>query len=175
MSNTQCRLFSICQWLRVASSPGLAVASSLGPGARALEVVGVHGGKPDWDGIDRLCGEWRPAALVVGDPMTLEDGDQPARRRARRFAHQLRERYGLPVAMIDERSSSREAAQRFALDRAQGRRALVYIDPLHMRQRLSPRHETRRRHLPFITRAAPAAAAFRELIRGTQRPPWPSR
>ncbi|NLG59927.1 MAG: Holliday junction resolvase RuvX [Gammaproteobacteria bacterium] len=101
---------------------GVAVASSLGPGARALEVVGVHGGKPDWDGIDRLCGEWRPAALVVGDPMTLEDGDQPARRRARRFAHQLRERYGLPVAMIDERSSSREAAQRFAAERAQGRR-----------------------------------------------------
>lgn len=101
---------------------GVAVASSFGHGARALEVVNVHDGAPDWRSIDRLRDEWRPAALVVGDPVTLDDGDQPARRRARRFAHQLRQRYALPVAMVDERSSSREAAHRFAVERAQGRR-----------------------------------------------------
>lgn len=101
---------------------GVAVASSFGHGARALEVVHVHDGAPDWRSIDRLRDEWCPDVLVVGDPMTLDDGDQPARRRARRFAHQLRERYALPVVMVDERSSSREAAQRFAAGRAEGRR-----------------------------------------------------
>lgn len=101
---------------------GVAVGSSFGHGARALAVVNVHEGAPDWLSIDRLHEEWRPAALIVGDPMTLEEGDQPARRRARRFAHQLRERYALPVSMVDERSSSREAAQRFAAGRAEGRR-----------------------------------------------------
>lgn len=101
---------------------GVAVGSSFGHGARALAVIDVHDGAPDWRGIDRLREEWRPDALVVGDPMTLDDGDQPARKRARRFARQLRERYALPVLMVDERSSSREAAQRFAVDRAQGRR-----------------------------------------------------
>lgn len=101
---------------------GVAVGSSFGHGARALAVIDVHDGAPDWRGIDRLRDEWRPDALVVGDPMTLDDGDQPARRRAQRFARQVRERYALPVLMVDERSSSREAAQRFALDRAEGRR-----------------------------------------------------
>lgn len=101
---------------------GVAVGSSFGHGARALAVVDVHEGTPDWRGIDRLREEWRPDALVVGDPITLDDGDQPNRKRAQRFARQLRERYALPVALVDERSSSREAAQRFAVDRAQGRR-----------------------------------------------------
>ncbi|MGO1540262.1 MAG: Holliday junction resolvase RuvX [Luteimonas sp.] len=101
---------------------GVAVGSSFGHGARALAVIDVHEGGPDWRGLDRLREEWRPDLLVVGDPVTLDDGDQPNRRRAQRFARQLRERYALPVVLVDERSSSREAAQRFAVDRAEGRR-----------------------------------------------------
>ena len=50
--------------------------------------------------VDRLHAEWRPRGLVVGDPMTLEGGDQPIRRRARAFAQELRARYALPVAMV---------------------------------------------------------------------------
>ena len=42
--------------------------------------------------------------------------------RAHAFARELQARYGLPVVLMDERSSSIEAAQRFALDRARGRR-----------------------------------------------------
>ena len=38
------------------------------------------------------------------------------------FARQLAARYRVPVVLMDERSSSIEAAQRFALDRAEGRR-----------------------------------------------------
>ena len=41
---------------------------------------------------------------------------------AQAFAAQLRVRCALPVVLVDERASSIEAAQRFAADRAQGRR-----------------------------------------------------
>lgn len=101
---------------------GVAIGSPYGHGARALAVVDVHNEQVDWAAIDRLHKEWRPAGLVVGDPMTLDGGDQPIRARARAFAQALKARYRLPVAMVDERSSSVEAAQRFALDRAEGRR-----------------------------------------------------
>jgi putative holliday junction resolvase len=101
---------------------GVAVGSGFGVGARALAVVDVHAAGPDWNEIDRLRREWRPQGMVVGDPMTLDGGDQPIRRRARAFAQELRARFGLPVVMVDERSSSIEAARRFALDRAEGRR-----------------------------------------------------
>ena len=101
---------------------GVAIGSAFGHGARALAVIDVHGEQVDWAAIDRLQKEWRPDGLVVGDPMTLDGGDQPIRVRARAFATELKTRYGLPVVMVDERASSIEAAQRFAVDRAQGRR-----------------------------------------------------
>jgi putative Holliday junction resolvase len=101
---------------------GVAVGSAFGNGARALAVIDVHGHGPDWLAIDKLQQEWRPDGMVVGDPMTLEGGDQPIRRRAHAFARELQARYGLPVVLVDERSSSVEAAQRFALDRAEGRK-----------------------------------------------------
>jgi len=101
---------------------GVAVGSAFGHGARALAVIDVHGDQIDWPAIDRLQREWRPDGAVVGDPMTLEGGDQPIRARAHAFARALQARYKLPVVLMDERSSSVEAAQRFALDRAEGRR-----------------------------------------------------
>ena len=101
---------------------GVAVGSAFGHGARALAVIDVHGDHIDWQAIDRLQQEWRPDGLVVGDPMTLDGGDQPVRERAHAFARELQVRYGVPVVLMDERSSSIEAAQRFALDRAEGRR-----------------------------------------------------
>ena len=39
---------------------------------------------------------------------------------ARRFAHEAQTRFSLPVDMIDERSSSREADRRFAEKRRNG-------------------------------------------------------
>lgn len=99
---------------------GVAVGSAYGAGARALAMIDVHGHGPDWPAIDRLVKEWRPQGLLVGDPMTLDGGDQPIRAFAKGFAQALQSRYALPVAMIDERTSSLEAAQRFAQARAQG-------------------------------------------------------
>lgn len=101
---------------------GVAVGSGFGHGARALAVIDVHGHGPDWTAIDRLRKEWLPNGFIVGDPMTLDGGDQPIRKRAHAFAHELQARYRLPVALVDERSSSVEAAQRFASDRNEGRR-----------------------------------------------------
>lgn len=101
---------------------GVAVGSPFGEGGQAVAVVDVREGVPDWAVLDRLHREWQPGGLVVGDPLTLDDGDQPARVRAHAFARQLQVRYRVPVVLVDERSSSREAARRFADARAAGRR-----------------------------------------------------
>ena len=101
---------------------GVAIGSGFGLGARALAVVDVHDDQIDWPTIERLYREWRPAGFIVGDPMTLDGGDQPIRDRARAFAQTLRAKFALPVAMMDERNSSQEAAQRFAAERADGKR-----------------------------------------------------
>lgn len=101
---------------------GVAVGNTVSGSARELGVLPVHESGPDWLQLDRWVAEWRPDALVVGDPATLDGGDQPIRQRARGFARELGRRYRLTVDQIDERRSSIEAAQRFAAGRAAGTR-----------------------------------------------------
>ncbi len=110
---------------------GVAVGNRYTGQARAIDTVPVREGAPDWRQLDRLRDEWRPEALVVGLPLTLDGLEQPASAGARRFAAALHERYELPVALSDERHSSREAARRFASARAAGlkrRRDAAQID-----------------------------------------------
>ncbi len=101
---------------------GVAVGNTVSMSASEVGVLDVRDSGPDWDRLDRWVREWRPDALVVGDPATIDGGDQPIRLRARAFAGELARRYVLPVQQVDERRSSIEAAQRFAEGRAAGAR-----------------------------------------------------
>ena len=101
---------------------GVAIGNPLTATARALDTIPVRGSQPDWDKLDRLVGEWQPDALVVGLPLRLDGSEQPMTRTARDFANLLRKRYGITPALCDERNSSKEAAKRFAAQRAGGLR-----------------------------------------------------
>ncbi len=100
---------------------GVAIGSALGGGARPVAVIDVHDGVADAKQLEKIMREWRPAGCVVGDPQTLSGEDQPIRVFAHAFARMLKQTYKLPVVMMDERSSSIEAAQGFAQRRAEGR------------------------------------------------------
>lgn len=99
---------------------GVAVGNRISGSARALDVVGNGMNGPDWPRIAALLREWRPDAVLVGLPLTLESGEQGNSRAARAFAAELHTRHALPVVMVDERLSSHEAAARFAARRASG-------------------------------------------------------
>ena len=107
---------------------GVAVGNGFSGTARELGVVDMRDDIADWIAIDKLVREWRPDALVVGDPRTQGDDAresdlaQPSRRRAQRFARIAATRYPIPVWLVDERMSSIDAAARFAQDRAAGAR-----------------------------------------------------
>lgn len=53
--------------------------------------------------------QWQPDALVVGVPTHPDGGEHENTLRARKFARQLRGRFGLPVFEVDERYSTTEA------------------------------------------------------------------
>jgi putative Holliday junction resolvase len=105
---------------------GVAVGDTVTASARPLATVRVRGGRPDWVAVGRLVADWRPSRLVVGLPLDLDGGEQPASVGARRFSRQLGQRFGLPVDLADERLSSRAAVTRIA-DR--GRRDTA-VDPV---------------------------------------------
>jgi putative Holliday junction resolvase len=99
---------------------GAAVGNVISRSARAVGVVANTEQGPDWPRLDALLREWRPDTLLVGLPLMLDDSEQRASRSARTFAGDLEQRYRLPVIFVDERHSSQEAAQRFAVRRAGG-------------------------------------------------------
>lgn len=99
---------------------GVAVGNRVTASARAITTLAMRDDAPDWAALDALRSEWLPDSFVVGLPLTLDGEEQTASKRARRFAERLRDRYQLPVAMVDERHSSLEAAERFAHARSAG-------------------------------------------------------
>jgi putative Holliday junction resolvase len=89
---------------------GVAVGSTHTRQAQALTAVRVSANKtPDWDAISKLIEEWRPHALVVGLPLNMDGSSQPMTRAARAFGENLRQRYNLPIHMVDERLTTRVA------------------------------------------------------------------
>lgn len=100
---------------------GVAVANRRLGSARALATLACRGG-PDWPRITQLVEEWRPQALVVGLPLTMQGQEQPATTGARRFMQQLQQRSGLPVHAADERMSSIDAHSMLRERRTRGQR-----------------------------------------------------
>ena len=91
---------------------GIAVGQSVTGTASPLITLSYIKQKPDWEGIERIIGEWQPDILVVGLPYQMDDQEAELAVRAKRFARQLEGRYKLPVEMVDERLTSREAINR---------------------------------------------------------------
>lgn len=89
---------------------GVAVGSTRSGSAQPLDTVRVSASTaPDWEHIARLIAQWRPQALVVGLPLNMDGSEQSITRAARAFGECLRERYNLPVYMVDERLTTRAA------------------------------------------------------------------
>jgi putative Holliday junction resolvase len=96
---------------------GVAVGNTVTRTASALCSVRAERRQERFDAIARLLSEWRPHQLVVGLPLSRDEGvEQPRSAQARRFANQLHGRFGLPVALVDERYTSRAAEDSGAAD-----------------------------------------------------------
>ena len=89
-----------------------------------LKRIGVAVGEPElgtahplpaiaqFEQIENLVKEWKPAALVVGLPTSSQGEPHKMTRQAEDFARRLEKRFKLPVARVDERFTSVEAEHR---------------------------------------------------------------
>ncbi|MBU0587508.1 MAG: Holliday junction resolvase RuvX [Gammaproteobacteria bacterium] len=66
--------------------------------------------------VEQRLREWQPDAIVIGVPFHPDGAEHENTVRARRFARQLRGRFGLPVFEVDERYSTTEALASGAKD-----------------------------------------------------------
>lgn len=96
---------------------GVAVGQTLTGTATPLETIPVRNRRPDWGRVAALLEQWRPQALIVGNPLKLDGSRQRIADQADRFANQLQGRYGLPVLRAEERLSTFEARTRQGVKR----------------------------------------------------------
>ena len=91
---------------------GAALSDALGIAASPLTVIEHTSDEGDADAVAALVRERGVEAVVVGEPISLDGSIGPQAKRAAYFARLLSARLGIPVNMVDERLSTREAERR---------------------------------------------------------------
>lgn len=98
---------------------GVATGDTLTRTARTLTTLECRPGVP-WPAIDELVGAYQPAQFVVGIPRNMDGTPTLLTEASRGFATEINTRYHKPVALVDERLSSREAEAQLRTARASG-------------------------------------------------------
>ncbi|MBF0750936.1 MULTISPECIES: Holliday junction resolvase RuvX [unclassified Pasteurella] len=90
-------------------SIGCAVGQSITGTAQALPAFKAQDGIPNWDAIAKCFQEWKPEVVVVGLPLNMDGTEQELTLSAKKFANRLNGRFGVKVALQDERLTTTEA------------------------------------------------------------------
>jgi putative Holliday junction resolvase len=103
---------------------GVATGSAVLRQGQPLRTISGEG-EARFVAIEKLIGEWKPDALVVGIPVHPDGAPHDNTRRAQRFARQLAGRFRLPVHEVDERYTTTEALAAGASDTDAAAAALI--------------------------------------------------
>ena len=93
---------------------GVAVTDPTGTLARPLPAIARVDSHVGMRALVEVIAREKPERIIVGEPR-LMSGDRGAQARAAAgFADRVRGRFGIPVELVDERLSTREASRRLA-------------------------------------------------------------
>ena len=99
---------------------GIACGNTLTKSAQPLKTLS-HTAEHPWSEIGALVKEYSPARFVVGLPYNMDGTETTLTPVVRAFAAELAARFDRPVALVDERLSSRAAEHELREARAEGR------------------------------------------------------
>jgi len=88
---------------------GLAVSDPLGITAQGLPTYRRQNKRLDFEALRKVIDEYQVREIVIGLPLRMSGAEGTQSEKMRRFADEVRERYGLPVHLWDERLTSAEA------------------------------------------------------------------
>ena len=103
---------------------GVAVGQEVTASANPIAAIRNTDAGPDWQAIEGIVGEWRPARLVVGMPLHEDGSPSEMGVHIRAFIAGLG-RFDLPIEQVDERYSSLEAGKLMKTERAAGLRGRI--------------------------------------------------
>jgi putative Holliday junction resolvase len=87
----------------------MAVSDPLGITAQGLPTIRRKNKRADFAAIQRVIGDYGVAEIVVGYPLRLSGATGTQADKMSAFAQELRQHFGLPVHLWDERLTSAQA------------------------------------------------------------------
>ncbi len=99
---------------------GVASGNTMSRIAQALCTLECKQLHTPWAEIDKVLRDYLPSQLIVGLPYNDDGTPTGMTAASQAFASELAERSGLPVTLVDERHSSREAERELAYLRRSG-------------------------------------------------------
>ncbi len=91
---------------------GVAIGQEITNTAQTFFSVDAKNGIPNWSQLDPLVKEWNPKLMVVGNPLNMDGSDSEIKRISDKFSALINKRYNIPVELMDERLTTREAKAR---------------------------------------------------------------
>jgi putative Holliday junction resolvase len=91
---------------------GVAIGQEITNTAQTFFSLDAKNGEPDWSQLDPLVKEWDPKLMVVGNPLNMDGSDSEIKKNSDKFSDLINKRYKVPVELMDERLTTREAKAR---------------------------------------------------------------
>ena len=91
---------------------GVAIGQEITNTAQTFFSLDAKNGEPDWSQLDPLVKEWDPKLMVVGNPLNMDGSDSEIKKNSDKFSDLINKRYNVPVELMDERLTTREAKAR---------------------------------------------------------------
>ena len=85
---------------------GVASGQKLLKTANPLTILRAKDGIPNWNELKKLIDDWMPDQILAGLPLNMDGSESQFCLRARKFGKRLHGKYGVEVAMVDERLST---------------------------------------------------------------------
>lgn len=84
----------------------MAIGQALLDTANPLTILRASDGIPDWNQLKLLIDDWEPDQVLVGLPLNMDGSESSFCQRTRKFGRRIHGKYGVKVAMVDERLST---------------------------------------------------------------------
>lgn len=92
-------------------SIGVATGQMITATAQPIHAIKANDGIPNWNIVEKVIKEWQPDLVVVGLPLNMDGTEQAITQRAKKFANRLNGRFGVNIALQDERLTTASAKE----------------------------------------------------------------
>ena len=90
---------------------GIAIGQTITRSANGITTVKAKNGHPNWIELCEILREHAPSIIIVGNPLNMDGSPSEMSKKAAKFAIKLGKKIKIPITLVDERLTSKEAKE----------------------------------------------------------------